>query len=94
MAAVEFAAKLKEDGSLAVPKEAVEELGLHPGDELQVRIEAINGTGQPDYDRILAELFAEVEALIPEPGKPLSDPYEAAWGAGVEEKFRKMGFKL
>lgn len=46
MAAVTFASKLNDDGSLAIPREAVEALGLHPGDDVEVRIEAANGAGQ------------------------------------------------
>ena len=39
MASIIFAATLQEDGSLTMPKGAADELGLHPGDEVQVRIE-------------------------------------------------------
>ena len=40
MAAVTFASKLKDDGSLTVPKDAVEELGILPGDRVRVRLES------------------------------------------------------
>ncbi len=39
MTAIAFAAPLTGDGSLTVPKEMVAELGLHPGDVVQVHIE-------------------------------------------------------
>jgi len=42
MATITFISKLKEDGSLTIPIEVLEELGLHPGDEVQVRLEASN----------------------------------------------------
>jgi bifunctional DNA-binding transcriptional regulator/antitoxin component of YhaV-PrlF toxin-antitoxin module len=100
MAAVTFASKLQDDGSLVVPQEAVEALGLHPGDEVRVRVEAANGISpseQPDQaelQRRAERLFEEADRLVPEPGRPLTDPYEAAWAQGVEEKARKMGLKL
>lgn len=37
MAAVIFSSKVNDDGSLTMPKKAVEELGLHPPDEGQAR---------------------------------------------------------
>ena len=40
MAAIIFASKLNNDDSLTMPRRAIEELGLHPGDEVQVRVEA------------------------------------------------------
>ena len=43
MAAVTFASKLKKDGSLTMPKRAAEELGIHPGDSVRVRVEAAGG---------------------------------------------------
>lgn len=47
-----------------------------------------------DYDSILDKLFDEVDAMVPQPGTPETDPSKAAWGAGVEDKFRKMGITL
>jgi len=95
MAAITFASKLREDGSFTIPPEAVEQLGLHPGDEIQVRIETTNGTlDQAELQRRSARLFEEDDRTVREPGKPLTDPYEAAWAQGVEEKARKMGLKL
>lgn len=97
MPAITIAVKASEDGSLTLPKDAVRMLGIRPGDKAELLIEAKNGAHASeavDYDSILAKLFEEAESLVPEPGKPLTDPHEAAWGAGVEEKFRKQGFKL
>ena len=42
MAATIFASRLREDGSLAVPSTAIDALGLHPGDEVQVQIVVLN----------------------------------------------------
>ena len=41
MTAITFAGQLAADGSLTVPKEAVDELGLHPGDAVQIHIETM-----------------------------------------------------
>jgi bifunctional DNA-binding transcriptional regulator/antitoxin component of YhaV-PrlF toxin-antitoxin module len=57
MDAVTFASKLRDDGSVAIPKEAVEELGLHPGDELTVRVEPANGTDAIDEQAALQAKF-------------------------------------
>jgi bifunctional DNA-binding transcriptional regulator/antitoxin component of YhaV-PrlF toxin-antitoxin module len=99
MAVMTFASKLKEDGTFTIPQEAVETLGLHPGDEITIRIETMSGPhfGEPDQaelQRRAALCFEEADRLVREPGKPLSDPMEAAWAAGVEEKARRMGLKL
>jgi bifunctional DNA-binding transcriptional regulator/antitoxin component of YhaV-PrlF toxin-antitoxin module len=99
MAAITFASKLTADGSFMIPQEAVEKLGLHPGDEITVRIETnnpVNGEmlDQAELHRRALLRFEEADQLVREPGKPLSDPLEAAWAAGVEEKARKMGLKL
>jgi antitoxin component of MazEF toxin-antitoxin module len=98
MAAVTFASKLKEDGSLTIPQEAVEELGLHPGDEVQVRVEAANGiatSASPKMlDEVLKDLLAEAERLEPQPGKESNDPHERAFGEIIKEKYRKMGLDV
>ena len=95
MAGVTFASKLKGDDSLTIPKRAVEELGLHPGDEVQVRVEAANGNAdQAYYDREIANLLEEASRLKPEPGNSSSDPHEAAFGEIMKEKFRKQGFDI
>lgn len=99
MAAVTFASKLNADGSLTVPREAVAILGLHPGDEIRVRIEtgseaSIEEPDQAELQRRATRLFKEADGLVREPGQPLTDPYEVAWAQGVEEKARRMGLKL
>jgi bifunctional DNA-binding transcriptional regulator/antitoxin component of YhaV-PrlF toxin-antitoxin module len=96
MAAMTFALKLKEDGSFTIPQEAVETLGLHPGDEIQVRIETTNGAepDQAELQRRAALRFEEADRIVREPGKPLTDPLEVAWAQGGEEKARRMGLKL
>lgn len=55
---------------------------------------AQNGSDQEKLHKKLAALIAEAENLESEPGKPLRDPLEMEWGAAVEEKYRKMGFKF
>ena len=99
MAGMTFASKLKDDGSFTIPQEAVETLGLHPGDEIIVRIEAdgvtpIKEPDQGELQRRAKRRFEEADRLVREPGKPLSGPMEAAWAAGVEEKARRMWIKL
>lgn len=99
MAGMTFASKLKDDGSFTIPQEAVETLGLHPGDEITVRIETngaahIGAPDQAELQRRAALRFEEADRLVREPGKPLTDPMEAAWAEGVEEKARKMGLTL
>ena len=99
MAAITFAARFTDEGSLTIPQEAVETLKLHPGDEITVWIEVpgahdVEQTVQDELHRRIARLFEEADSLVREPGKPLTDPYEAEWAAGVEEKARRMGIKL
>ena len=48
MAAIIFASKLNNDDSLTIPRRAIEELGLHPGDEVQVSVEAPPTVTVPD----------------------------------------------
>lgn len=99
MAAMSFASKLKDDGTFTIPQEAVRTLGLHPGDEITIRIET-NGTGtieesdQTELHRRAALRFEEADQVVRDPAKSLSDPVEATWAAGVEEKARRMGIKL
>ncbi|HZP81017.1 MAG TPA: AbrB/MazE/SpoVT family DNA-binding domain-containing protein [Chthonomonadaceae bacterium] len=100
MAEVTFASKLNADGSFTIPREAVETLGLHPGDEIRVRIETtkdlsiVEHLDQAELQRKAALRFEEADRLVREPAKPLTDPYEAAWAEGVEEKARRIGLKL
>ena len=95
MAAIIFASKLNNDDSLTMPKRAIEELGLQPGDEVQVRVEATNGNADQNYyDRAIANLLEEANRLEPVPGKPSSDPQEATFGEIVKDKLRKQGFTL
>lgn len=99
MAGISFASRLKEDGSVVIPQEAVETLGLHPGDEISVRIETNGASPNAGIDpselrRRAAIRFAEADILVREPAPPLSDPLEISWAAGVEEKARRMGLTL
>jgi bifunctional DNA-binding transcriptional regulator/antitoxin component of YhaV-PrlF toxin-antitoxin module len=100
MAGITFASKLREDGSFTIPQEAVETLGLHPGDEITVRIETtkahfpLEQPDQAELQRRAALLFEEADHLVREPGIPLTESLEAAWAEGIEEKARRMGLKL
>jgi len=101
MAAITYSAKLNEDGFLVIPKEAFETLGLHPGDEVQIRLEAANGAGpaeEPDQATLQAKFghfFEQLDTLTFEkPDKfPCGDPAETAFAQAMDEKFRKLGFK-
>jgi hypothetical protein len=92
--------RLSEDGSLIIPKDRVKELGLRPGARVNVIIEseeldvAFLPDSQSELRAITAQLFEEADATSRQPGKPLSDAYEAEWGAGVEEKYRRMGISI
>ena len=100
MGVITFSSRLKDDGIVVVPVEAVETLEIHSGDEIQVRIEGANGTAelawldQAELQRRAALLFHQADSLAREPGMPLSDPPEAAWAEGVAEKARRAGLKL
>lgn len=82
MATVTFAWKVQEDGSLMIPREAVEELGLHPGDEVQVRLEATNAADAPEEpDQVALQakferFFEDLDALTVEKAA-MSDHYNA-----------------
>jgi AbrB family looped-hinge helix DNA binding protein len=94
LAAIYFASRLQDDGSLTIPKEVAAALGLHPGDEVQLRVDTPDERlDQADYDLLAAELLAEARSVRPEPGKPLTDPQEAAFGEMIKEKYRKQGFQ-
>ncbi len=95
MSAVTFVSKLKDDDSLTIPKSVVEELGLHPGDEVRVYVEATDGTAvQADYDRVIADILDEASRLKPVPRPSSSDTHEDAFGEIMKAKFRKQGFEL
>lgn len=95
MASINFAAKLNEDGSFVIPEEAIQELGLRPGDEIHIRLDtATEDRSQEEYDRIIAGLLKEAENLKAERGQTSSDPHEVAFGEILKEKYRKQGFKL
>src|SRR5947208_1708728 len=103
MAAITFAARLNPDGSLTLPAEAIETLGLHPGDAVQVSLQPANGSAPStippeDQESSLPALFAELleagKNVKREPGKPLANTEEEAIGAMIAEKYRKQGLKV
>lgn len=66
MAATTFASTLQEDGSLPVPQAAMEELGLHPGDTVQVQIEPANKVMEPAEPTALDLAVYEMTHRTPE----------------------------
>lgn len=66
MAAITFASRLQEDGSLFIPKEAVDELGLHPGDEVQVQIETPRQNENPSEPTLLERAVQAMSHRTPE----------------------------
>ena len=90
MAAITFVSKLKEDASLTIPREAVEELGLRPGDEVQLQVKTKNGTSQieePDQDALQAKFdrfFDDLDTLTFEKPVPFSN------GDQTETAFREI----
>ncbi len=101
MAAVTFASKLKSDGSLALPEEAIEELGIHPGDEVQVRVEAADRAShsekpaQADLQARFECFFDNLDTLHFEKSAKIvgRDPAEAAFTKSMDEKYLKLGFR-
>jgi len=100
MASLTLAAKVSEVGNVIVPEEAIDALGLRPGDDIRILIEGVATSTEAD-NALQAELrqkltsrLEEAHALKREPFKPFTDPLEAEWAKGVEEKARRMGLKL
>lgn len=100
MAEVTFASKLKNDGSLTIPSEAVDELGLHPGDEVKVRVELTNGVVSDDEEQAILQakfdrFFERLDTFTFEKPTPLlnGDAAETAFTEAMDEKYRKLGFK-
>ena len=101
MAGITFASRLKLDGSVTVPVDAVETLGLRPGDSVRVRVEAVGGLGGAegaDQDDLQARLDRFFDALDRQAveGPALTrdcDPAEAAFVEAMDEKYRRLGFE-
>ena len=53
----------------------------------------LNGVGET-LDKALGALLEEVERIERDIPVPPTDPHEQAFGAIMDEKYRKMGFKL
>jgi AbrB family looped-hinge helix DNA binding protein len=49
MATLQFTATVEENGTLSLPTEVREELGLQPGDEVEVRLFAVPHHGKSKY---------------------------------------------
>lgn len=101
MSEITCSVQLEDDGSLVIPRKIVEGLGLQPGDQVQVRIEAANGV-DPAEDLEQARLqakferfFDDMEALVFE--KPTEFPHgdqtETAFTEIMDKKYKKLGFK-
>lgn len=80
MATLTFASKLNADNCFTIPQEAVETLGLPPGDEINVRIETryevslSDGVEQAELHRKASVRFQEAYCPGRETGKPLTLP--------------------
>jgi antitoxin component of MazEF toxin-antitoxin module len=100
MATITFATKLKSDGSLKIPKEAVNRLGLHPGDEVQVNVETIPNLHTPEekeqaklqsqFDTFFAEL--DISTFESPENVSRTDVVEVGFSEAMEEKFHQLGF--
>ena len=66
MPAVTFASKLNPGGSLTMPKHAVEKLGIHPGDQVWVRVEAANENGDRTQTTMLSRVRYAMTHRTPE----------------------------
>ena len=94
MASIVFATKVREDGRLDIPPEALEALGLAPGDEVEVQLDTKQAPlSQAEYNSIFQELLAEAERVI-EVSPPVPTEEDSAMGRLLREKFRKQGFTL
>ena len=100
MASLTLAAKVSEVGNVIVPEEAIGALGLRPGDDIKIQIEGVaagaeaDNAVQADLRQKLTSRLDEAHTLKREPFTPFTDPLEAEWAKGVEEKARRMGLKL
>ena len=94
MASIVFATRLREDGRLDIPPEAIEALGLAPGDEVEVQLDTKQAPlTEAEYNRVFAELIAEAERAV-EASEPVPLEEDTAMGKLLREKFRKQGFTL
>lgn len=100
MASLSIAAKVTQDGSVTIPQDAVGALGLRPGDDVRIQIETVDMDAEADralqseLHRKLLQRLEEANTTARQPARPLTDPMEAEWGRGVEEKARRMGLKI
>lgn len=100
MTSLSIAAKVTLDGTVTIPRDAVGALGLQPGDDVRVQIETVDldseadGAIQSELHRKLLKRLEDASRTVREPFKALSDPLEAEWARGVEEKARRMGLKI
>lgn len=101
MAAVTFASKLTEDGSLRLPREAVEALGLYPGDEIQVSVAVTDEPDSPGesdgnlLQKKFQRFFERLDTLAFERPIPVrnGNAAEDSLMQALDEKYRKLGFK-
>ena len=94
MASIVFATRVREDGRLDIPPEALEALGLAPGDEVQVQLDTKRAPlTQAEYNRIFEQLQAEAERVI-ETSEPVPVEEDTVMSRLLREKFRKQGFTL
>jgi antitoxin component of MazEF toxin-antitoxin module len=94
VAGVTFASTLKEDGSFIIPEEAVDSLGLHPGDEIRVHIETagLSSHNQAYYEQKLTELIQEADRIKCSSAIQTTENTASTFGELLKEKYRKQGF--
>lgn len=80
MAGMTFASKLKDDASIAIPKEAVDALGLRPGDDVTAR--------QAELHQPVAMRIQEADRLAPEASK---QTFYGPVGSGMRSRRRREG---
>ena len=96
MATLTLAYRMKDQQELVIPNAALTQLGLKEGDEFQIKIETLDlaQTKQEELRLKADRQFIEADTLEREPGKPLTDAFEAEWAQGMEEKARRMGLMV
>lgn len=94
MASIVFATRVREDGRLDIPPEALAALGLTPGDEVEVQLDTKPATlSQMEYNQVFEQLLVEAERVA-EVSQPVPVEEDTVMGKLLREKFRQQGFTL
>jgi hypothetical protein len=102
MPTITFSAELQDSYSIAAMREVAEDIGSRIGASVRMHIEPTNdawSAEEPDQAELQARFdrfFEELHSMTFEkPEKYFGgDPAEAAFAEIMDEKYRKMGFKL